>query len=134
MYPESDGCLCPGDMVIYECTVVGGTTTVWKGSIVDDHCQNSNHELKLSHAHYNSSEETHISCDYGSIFGRIVGVENNTYTSQLIVNLTYSVTQKSIECIHDNGSSETSVGSINITLGMPTSITHLLQFCIQVFM
>ena len=88
VYPESDGCLCPGDVVIYECTVVGGITTVWKGSIVDNLCQKSDYELRLIHECYNSSEGTHGSCGYGSILGRSVGFENNSYTSQLHVNLT----------------------------------------------
>ena len=124
MYPESDGYLCPGDMVIYECTVVGRTTTVWKGSVVDHLCQKSDYELRLIHNRYNSSEGTRGSCGNGSILGRSVSVENNTYTSQLVVHLTsdtYSVTRYSIECIHDDGLTTTSVGSMNITLGMPMS-------------
>ena len=94
---------------------------------MEDLCQDSDNDLKLSHARYNLSG----TCDDGSISGRIIAVENNTYTSQLIiVNLTsdiYSVTKNSIECVHDDGYSETSVGSVNITLGMPMSIKHLLN-------
>ena len=74
-----------------------------EGKYVDHLCKQSDHELRLKHARYNSSEWTEISCEYGCILGRIVGVENNTYTSQLTVNLTsdtFSVTRNSIECMH----------------------------------
>ena len=125
-------------MVTYECIVVGGISTVWRGSIVHNLCQKSDHVLTLTHNRYNSSEGTHKSCSSDSILGRSVSVENNTYTSQLIVNLTpdtnYSVTRSRIECIRDDGTDETIVGSLNLTIGKSISTKHLVRshlFCIQ---
>ena len=119
VYPESDRCLCPDDVVIYECTVVGGSSTVWEGSTLDDLCRKSGHELILIHKHYSSSEGIQKSCSNGSIMGRsvMISVENNTYISQLIVNLTSNnnLIGSSIECIRDDGFNTTSVGSLNIT-------------------
>ena len=114
--PESDICLCPGDVVTYECTTIGGGSTVWKGSAFNDSCN----EIILLHDRYNSPGAYYVSClnSNETIVARGLPVEvNETYTSQLSVTLTASQFGKSIECRHDNGSSDTIVASIEISPG-----------------
>ena len=118
-----DGCVCPGDVVTYECTVIGRTTTVWRGSAV--HCTESNNEVVFllnEHNDHTSSGGIYRSCKNGNSQGRIVRVENDSislvnYTSQLNITLTSDLVNQSIECVDDDGSSETVIGSANITEG-----------------
>ena len=120
MSPESDKCLCPGDVVTYECTVIGGLSTIWKGNAFDDRCVS---EIVLIHQRY-TSPGAYISCSNETIVARGLPVEvNETYTSQLSVTLTTDLLGKSIECHHENGtlSSVTKVASTGISPG--TAIT-----------
>lgn len=126
MSASADGCVCPGDVVTYECTVFGGVAgvTIWRGNGFN--CPRSNNEMILPHSYwyymYTWSRDVHWSCDNGHILGTIVRVENNSisfsYTSQLNITLTSDLINTSIECVHDNGMSETVVGSTVITGGI----------------
>ena len=96
------------DTWTFECSVMGGVGTVWKGSAVE--CQCSEKEIFLIHSRYNSSDGTNSSvfCNNGgvTIVGQIVEVSENTYTSQIIVSdnaRKSSLIGKSVECKHDNG-------------------------------
>ena len=115
--PESVRCPCPGDVLTYECTVVGGGVTVWKGSAFDNRCGKSGNELVLLHDRYHGVSGDYKFCEDGSIEARGVRVENSSYTSQLNVTLTSNITGKSIECAHDDGSNLTTIGSLNIEAG-----------------
>lgn len=69
------------------------------------------------------------SCNNGRIQGFVVRVENDSispinYTSQLEVTLTSDLINKNIECVLDNGISETVVGSAIITAGKPDILFH----------
>ena len=123
MSTSSGGCVCPGDVVTYECTVFGGGVagnTIWRGSGFN--CPQSNNEMILRHSHYNSLAGVYYSCNHGRISESIVRVENDSislnYSSQLNIMLTSDLVNTSIECVHDNGSSETVVGSTVITEGI----------------
>ena len=113
-------CVCPGDIVTYECTVTGGRgeTTVWKGGAF--HCPSNKHEIVLLHSRFTSESEDEAfgECNDGAIVGRGLRVENNSYTSQLNVTLTSDLAGESIECVHDDGINITKVGSLNIPTGM----------------
>ena len=119
--PLSDPHLCPGDVVTYECTAVsgGGGVTIWKGSAFDDHCQESGHEINLLHSRYGLPGGTRRSCEDGTIEGRSIRVENNSYTSQLIIKLNCNLIGKSVECVYDDGIREIAIGSLNIIIGKP---------------
>ena len=115
---STNDCICPGDIVTYECTVIGGHggTTVWRGSAL--HCPNSEHMIQLVHGHFASEKESFGDCNDGSIVARGLRVENNSYTSQLNVTLTYDMAGESIECVYDDGINTTKVGSLNVTAGI----------------
>ena len=44
-------------------------------------------------------------CNDGAIVARSLGVEGNNYTSQLIVNVTSDMNNKTITCFYDDGTS-----------------------------
>jgi hypothetical protein len=107
-------CVCLGDTVTYECTVVGdnGGITVWTGDFF--RCPNGKREIGLVHNDF--TRERVYTCNDGNVVGRIVRAENGSYTSQLNVTLTPDLVKKSIECAYDNGTIHR-VGSLNITEG-----------------
>ena len=117
--PNSTGvvvCECPDYTITYECTIVGGLATVWKGSAVD--CKN---EIVLLHSRF-MSDGTVRECNDGAIIGRSVTVANNDlYTSQLMVRISSATVGKTIECFYDDGSTEQLVKSFIIT-GKPNNI------------
>lgn len=95
--------------LIFECTTLGGVATVWKGRGID--CQGSKNEIIFLHSRFNKSLE-HRTCNDGAIIGQAVRVENNScYTSQLFVNA--KLYNGVIECIHDEGTNESSVGNVS---------------------
>ena len=118
---EPVGCLCPGDVLTYECTVVGvgdAGVTIWKGSAFDNHCEGSKMELQLLHSRYNAISGEVKFCQDMILEARSVKVENNSYISQLNVTLTSNITGKIIECAYNNGYNTTLIGSLEITAGI----------------
>ena len=93
----TSGCLCPGDTLLYECTVMGYGTTVWTGSAFN--CRSSNNDIILLHNRFNNG--TDGTCTNGAIVGRSIAVDGNNYTSQLNVTITSDTAGKTIKCIHD---------------------------------
>ena len=118
---KENECLCPGDVISYECTVVGNSAVnvVWKGSALM--CSSTNNEIILPlHDRNNTSligrRGYYKTCNNGTISASITAIdENGTYTSQLIVNSTPGIIGKTIECAYDDGATETTVGSLNIS-------------------
>ena len=116
----NNDCICFGDTVTYECTVVGnnGGITVWMGDFF--HCSNGRREIELFHNDFTSVQgggaySTWI-CNNGNVVGRIVRAENGSYTSQLNVTLTSDIVGQSIACTYDNGTIHR-VGSLSVTAG-----------------
>ena len=114
--------VCPGDIVTYECTVIGdhGGITLWMGDFF--YCSDSENVIELLHSQFTylpGGEATTRMCNDGNVVGRIIGVENGSYTSQLNITLTSDIFKKSIECAYDNGpgTSIRRIGSLNITSG-----------------
>ena len=105
---------CPDYTQIYQCTVMGGVATVWKGNAFD--CDSANNEIILLHRRFNSSNDnaSTVSCNNGTIVGQSLRVEDNYYTSQIIVTFSSELVGTDIECSHDRGSSVTSVGNTSI--------------------
>jgi hypothetical protein len=113
----NNDCLCPGDTVTYECTVIGdnGGITVWMGDFF--RCPNGKREIGLLHNDFGSAQGIRAyMCNNGNVVGRIIGAENGVFTSQLNVTLTFYSVGQSIECAHDNGTIHR-VGSLNLTTG-----------------
>ena len=104
------GCTCPGDTLTYTCTVRGGLAdfTVWTGTGLD--C-----EIVLLHIRF--ANGVSATCNNGAIVARSLSVVGNNYTSQLNVTLNSETTRKTIECLYDNGMTNTLV----LSLMLPTS-------------
>ena len=116
----SNGCVCPDDILTYECTIVGdiGGITLWMGDFF--HCPSGRQEIQLLHSDFTNRRgreayNTQI-CNDGNIVGRIVKAENGSYTSQLNATLTSDIVGKAINCSYDNGTVHR-VGTLNITEG-----------------
>ena len=106
---SSTTCLCPGDMLLYECTTVGRGTTVWRGSAFMS-CD----YIALLHSQFDQS--TYGICNNGALIGNSVRVENGSYTSQLNITISRELDKTSIECIHDNHTQLLSVGMSTLEL------------------
>ena len=107
---STDSCIYPGDILTYECTVMGGHggITVWKGTAFN--CSQSDNEINLLHRRFQSDA---VMCNNGTIVGLGIRVENNSsFTSQLNVTVTADVIGESVECVHDNGTLTTIRSSI----------------------
>ena len=117
------GCLCPGYTVTYQCSVVGGGTTVWQGTAFQ--CSGLNSFILLRHSKFNASEKAYGECNNGAIVARAIGVLDNYYTSQLNVTLSPEMNNRTVECVYDNGT-ETIVGSavLAFTTGKPARSMH----------
>ena len=113
----NSSCICPGQQIVFECVTVGPAIqfTVWGGSALD--CVNG---ISLRHGLFRNSGYANATCNNGAILARIVSIENNRYTSQLIVNTSLILNGKSVTCSLDDGSTETPVGTrvINILTGI----------------
>ena len=109
---------CPGDTLIYECTVTGGPggATVWTGTAFN--C--TMNEISLVHSRFSTSTGAFGQYNNGAIVGHSIGVEGNNYTSQLSITVIPNTAGKDISCIHDSISSTTAQFSTVIpsTTGM----------------
>ena len=105
-------CVCPGHELRLECTVVRGATTVWGGSAFSG-C--SNNEIVLRHSQFEHGLAVG-ECNNGVIVGRSIRQVGDNYTSQLIVHLDLHPTLrgKTVECFHDDGLHEVTVGNYTI--------------------
>ena len=102
---HAEQCVCPGDDLTYECTVVGAGSTVWTGSAFS--CSTSNNEITLLHSRFSSTQGDYGSCNNGDIVARSLSVEGNNYTSQLNVTVTYDTAGKTIMCLYSDGYNDT---------------------------
>ena len=112
---ETSDCMCPGQSITYECTVVvaHGVFTIWTGSIMEAGC-----EIILINSQQ-ASEFLHQQrvCNGGAVVGRGVEVHDNCYTSQVTVLLTSDLDHRTIQCSSaDTGDSTITIGEAQILL------------------
>ena len=111
-------CPCQGHNLMYECTVFGGGATIWKGTAFD--CSLADNEFVIFHS-INYTSQRPQTCNNGAVTGYAVSAENDSYTSQLNiqVNDTESLINKTVVCAHDNGTDTVEIGSamLNFTIG-----------------
>ena len=112
---DNAGCFCPGEFLIYKCTVMGdlGGATVWTGSAFS--C--IGHEINLLHIQYESIEGAYGDCD--DIVGRNVNttdgnISTGYYISQLTAPISSDTAGKNIDCAYDDGTNLESVGQMTI--------------------
>ena len=85
-----------------ECTITGGAATVWQGTVFDDDCQND--KITLRHSQFTSGIEIQELCGArGPIVGRSVSVVDGSFTSQLLVNISENLFDRTIECANKSG-------------------------------
>ena len=110
-------CICPGYEAVFECVVTGSGATIWSGTALD---QCSNDRVLLRHSEFNNQSGYSISqiCgDSGPIIGRAVSAVNDSYTSQLIVNVSQSLINATVECALSDGESQIGTKQILLTTG-----------------
>ena len=104
---HQNDCLCPGNIVTFECTIVGFGSTVWRGGAFD--CPLG--QISLRHSQFASGSAVG-ECNNGAIIGRSVRVQNNDcFVSQLNVTLLSSLNGRTVECAHDDTTAITVIGS-----------------------
>ena len=89
--------------LVVECTATGGAATVWQGTIFND-CQND--KITLRHSEFTSGIVIQELCGARGpayVVGRSVSVEDGSFTSQLLVNISEDLLDKTIECANRSG-------------------------------
>ena len=98
--------------MIYNCTVVGGGSTLWTGRDFD--CPSTSNEIALLHSEFPGGFGA---CSNGSIVGRGVREDpGNVFVSQLNVSVTLNSAGATVQCIYDNGGISTLINSSTISL------------------
>ena len=94
-------CGCFGEILTYECTVLGdsGGATIWTGSALTD-CPSN--EMVLLHHRFTDSGGITRSCNNGATVAQSLHVQNNLYTSQLNITITLDTAEKTIMCLYDD--------------------------------
>ena len=122
---NTNHCMCPGDTLSYECRIAsepGIGSTLWRGSALASQCPEIGGEIILRHRTFTQTR----TC--GNITGRGIGIEEDGYyTSQLNITVDSSMDNDSVECIYNNGTTTTMIGStyIEIMIGMINNIMQL---------
>ena len=89
-------CVCLGYEAVFECVVTGGGATVWRGTALN-HCPNE--RITLLHSYFNQiGYNISDTCgDIGQVIGHAVSVVNDSYTSQLVVNVSQNLIDANVE-------------------------------------
>ena len=106
----------------YECTVTGGLegATVWTGTALD--CLSD--EIVL--LHQGSIYAFSRYCNNGTIMAQSLSVQDNLYTSQLSVTVTYDVAGKMIMCIYTNNGTDSNASQFSTQIpGIIRAVTHV---------
>ena len=118
-------CVCPQDVVTYECTVCGlRLATAWEGTALGS-C--SGGEIALTNRDFMDPIRT-IICSGGTIAAHGIIVEDGCFTSQL--NVTFNITAlqgRSVRCSVDNGTHAFEVGRHILTLSTGTTNIILIR-------
>ena len=107
LLPGGIQCACIGDRIIYNCTAVGGGTTIWSGTVLD--CPLDGSVITLRHSQYASNQAFGF-CNDGDISGRGIDVTNNCYTSQLSLTVRGSFANKTVHCILNSNEGIRTIG------------------------
>ena len=130
-FMATNDCTCQGYNLMYECNVIGGVATVWKGTIFD--CSSSGNEVVIFHSINSTSQRPQV-CNNGAITGHIIREENGIYTSQLMVQVGTESNRSTIICAQDTGVNTPVIGStlLTITTGSYKQQTwELTLWCMQ---
>lgn len=104
-------CICPGQNFTYECSVVGGRFTVWRGSVIEAGC-----EITLFHSQFDMPSGAFEICNNEAVIGRSIIRENECYTSQLTILVTTDLDGRTVECSVDDGRENTVINTTTLLL------------------
>jgi hypothetical protein len=91
------------DVLVFECSVVGGVSTVWSGTAFNT-CDSTNNEIVLLHSRFSDTSNVWLTfCNDGAVVGQGLYAEQGQYTSQLNVTIDSALIGKSIACSRDDG-------------------------------
>ena len=111
-------CVYPGDQLTLDCTVQGGSATLWKGSTFD--CS-----INLLHSRFNSQQnQAGGECNNGKIVAHSIGGLNGTFISQLNVTVTKDMNNNTtIMCavLYPNGTENATVQNTLIIVDAVTA-------------
>ena len=110
-------CLCPGDVVVYECSVMGipsGFTTFSGMSLINCPEMGNRATLSLKHSSFDHSQGVNGTCNNGTVFGQSISVQNDTYKSHLKITVTSALIGDTIECSYDDGRNISVIGNSTI--------------------
>ena len=109
--PGNAICACPGEVLTYMCSVIGGGNTVWSGTAFNCGSSGTQNEISLRHTQFDLPEGATGSCNNDAIMAQSIGVVNNCYTSILTVHISTTFNNTSIKCTHDSSEGQVPIGS-----------------------
>ena len=121
-------CVCPQDVITYECTVCGGLLTVWEGSLFE--CASG--QIILTNSEFGIPGAAFGVCNNGAVVGRGLSIEDGCYTSQLNVTFDARLQGRVVRCSVDDGTLSSEVG--RDILSMSTGMHHIFKMNIQILL
>ena len=108
----TNDCACPGNNLIFECTVVGvaGGSTQWRGDAI----RQCTVPVFLRHRDFIEGTTQPTVCNSGEIVIRTLRVESNCYTSQMNISFSNALINSTVACAYDNGTRAVVIGSMSI--------------------
>ena len=89
-------------------------STVWRGTAFD--CSNNiDGSMDVILSHHNNFRSTVRMCNNGSIVAEGVSIKDGYYISQLSVIVSPDLIGQTVECYHDNGFNDSTVGKMTIS-------------------
>ena len=99
--PES--CACPGDELIFECTIEGDAGTYWQGTALEE-CLHGRILIRHSQFRGGGLIDRNTCGASGSVIVRTYSAINNTlFTTRLTTFANQQLNGRTIECISDRG-------------------------------
>ena len=116
--PANVNCVCPGELMVFTCNIIGGGNTLWDGSAFS--C--ASNEIFLRHSQFSLPAGISGSCNNGAIMGRSIGVTDGCYSSELNVTVSSDLSGRTIQCNHDGSDGLRTIGvtTLNVVTGKST--------------
>ena len=103
---------CSEKSAIFECSVVGTGTTIWQGSAFN--C--TSRGIQLLHISNNIEGALEV-CNNGAIKGRGLSIlADNCFISQINITMSHTFNERTVQCVHDDGSSTREIGNYTLRL------------------
>ena len=95
-----------------------GAWTIWTGSAISRLCEDNRNGIVILHTRFDIHLNNPTICDNGTMVGKGVRVENNSFTSQLIVTVSpdSSILGDTIVCAHSHNGTTYVIGNTTVEL------------------